>query len=87
MKYLAKCFILIIFILSIASSSVATNAELDRGLFIAAAAGDIKTLQSLIENGADVNVRNNYGYTALRIAASKRDTKIAVLLIKFGAKY
>ena len=47
--------------------------------------GDIKPLQTLLEQGADVNARNKYGDTPLHYAVSNGHTEIAQLLINKGA--
>jgi ankyrin repeat protein len=40
----------------------------------------------LIEAGADVNVQNNTGGTALKFASGRGHTEVAQLLIEAGAK-
>lgn len=39
----------------------------------------------LLQNGANVNARTNYGYTALLFASINADTKFCKLLIDYGA--
>ena len=52
-------------------------------LMHAAAFGNLETMKFLIESGADVNARNDFGATALLWSA--RDPQKAKLLIEFGA--
>ena len=49
--------------------------------------GDLEIVKSLIEKGADVNIKAKYatGYTALMLASLEPDIKIIKLLIKKGA--
>lgn len=48
--------------------------------------GNIKMVSLLISSGADVNVVNKDGYTALDLAKQKGESDIAVLLENHGAK-
>ena len=54
-------------------------------LFQAAWGGDQKTLKSLLENGADVNVRNDHGSTPLYYAIIANQYQAATVLIEAGA--
>ncbi|KAJ3271781.1 hypothetical protein HDV01_006389 [Terramyces sp. JEL0728] len=54
-------------------------------LFKAATIGNEAKVKALIEAGAELNVRNEYGQTALFIATWKRNGKIVELLVKSGA--
>jgi ankyrin repeat protein len=47
--------------------------------------GSMKVLSGLIEGGADINVRNGAGETALHQAANLKDIKIAKFLLENGA--
>jgi ankyrin repeat protein len=40
----------------------------------------------LIENGADVNLKNDRGVSPLQAAKTKQDPKVIELLVKAGAK-
>jgi hypothetical protein len=51
----------------------------------AAANGHIEIARLLLQNGAEVNVRNNYGNTPLHIAASHGNVDILHLLVENGA--
>lgn len=46
---------------------------------------DIKRIKQLIEKGADVNAKDNKGYTPLYYAMKKNDTDLVELLISKGA--
>lgn len=54
-------------------------------LLVAAAMGHVKVAALLIENGADVNAKENNGFTPLHRAAAKDHVKVAALLIEKGA--
>jgi len=47
---------------------------------------DVVTVRKAIENGADVNGKNNYGRTALDYAEHEGHNKMIALLKKHGAK-
>jgi len=47
--------------------------------------GHAKTVTILIAKGADVNARDNTGWTALMVAASYNDVEIITALIAAGA--
>ena len=49
--------------------------------------GDTETVKILIEAGADVNAKNNYGTTALMYAGLDGHTEIIDILIAAGARY
>jgi len=51
----------------------------------AAAKGDLKKVRKLVEEGADVNARDNIGYTPLHYAASYGHLDVARLLLEEGA--
>lgn len=42
-------------------------------------------IKSLVENGANVNIKNNYSYTPLRLAVARQDIDSVKLLIELGA--
>lgn len=52
---------------------------------IAVVRGAIRIVATLLENGADVNAKGDYGLTALHEAASHEQVEIAHCLLKFGA--
>ena len=53
-------------------------------LMYAAAKGNVATARALLEMGADVNAQNEFGDTALRVAASEGTPDIAKLLLAAG---
>ena len=48
--------------------------------------GKVNKIRELIERGADVNVKGQYGVTPLHKAASTGDVKVVQLLLDYGAK-
>ena len=54
-------------------------------LLQATEAGDIVQMEALLAKGAEVNVRNAYGWTPLHIAAAGGDPVVVALLLKHGA--
>jgi ankyrin repeat protein len=67
------------FVLSLSGYVLAEN------LFDAAKAGSLEKVTQLIEEGANVNIRNDSGVTPLHIAAYRGDKDIADFLILKGA--
>ena len=61
------------------------KAEAREALWSAVRAGDKQAVASILDKGADVNARNEYGITALWIASSKGKTEIIELLLARGA--
>ena len=54
--------------------------------FDAAGSGDLKTIQVMLENGIDVNLKDaSFGHTALIVAARKGHRQIVELLLAKGA--
>lgn len=64
--------------------------KLDRSgrseLHYASNEGDFDKVKSLIENGADVNLKDKEGWTPLHFAAQSQNASIALLLIEAGAE-
>jgi len=82
-----RCFyLLVIFGASTALAARAADpkTEAREALWAAVRAGDNKAIIAALEKGADVNVKNEYGITALRIAASKGKTDVIELLLAVG---
>ena len=50
----------------------------------AARRGELKPLEILLQRGASISHRDQYGLTALHVAAIKGHREVAVLLIEFG---
>jgi len=57
----------------------------ETSLISAAEEGDIKTVKMLLENGADIEAKNNEDYTALIYAARDGHTDMVKLLVTKGA--
>jgi len=55
------------------------------GLHDAADNGDVEKVRALLDAGANVNARNNYGETALMRTALNGHAEVAALLIDAGA--
>ncbi|XP_010680878.1 uncharacterized protein LOC104895930 [Beta vulgaris subsp. vulgaris] len=54
-------------------------------LHFASTNGHLDVVRFLIDNGADINVVNNLGETALQLAACSRRTEVAKMLVVHGA--
>lgn len=78
MKKILSTFVLIILCISI-------FADINDDLIKAAEDADIEKVKQLIEQGADVDAKNEYGWTALMAAAWWGNTEIVKLLIQAGA--
>jgi ankyrin repeat protein len=63
------------------------NSQADKNVQLIQAAydGNLPAVQTFLNVGADVNVRNRYGVTALIMAAFKGHTEIVKLLLENGA--
>jgi outer membrane protein assembly factor BamB len=59
--------------------------ETKEALWAAARTGDVKTIESLVAKGVDVNSTNEIGITALWLAASKGQVGAVKALVKLGA--
>jgi len=57
----------------------------DDELFVAARNGDLIKVQTLLENGADPNAKDNAGHTPLHWAAHLGHVEIVELLLERGA--
>jgi outer membrane protein assembly factor BamB len=69
-----------------AVSSLASGAdEKWDALWAAVRAGDVKAVTAALDNGADVNAKNEIGVSALWIAAGKDKFDVIELLVKRGA--
>ena len=75
----------IAFFILIFSYNIANANTIDTDLFKAATIGNKELVESLIQQGADVNAQNKEGATALMLAAGKGNKDIAELLIQHGA--
>jgi len=52
---------------------------------VVAATGSFQIAESLLEHGAEVNIRNRFGATALDLADRNGNSRIAALLVAHGA--
>lgn len=59
--------------------------EVNEQLLTAARSGEMKTVADLIENHADLNVRDDEGRTALMIAVYNEDAEMTKILLDAGA--
>ena len=62
------------------------NADSQIHLFVAARGNDIKAVQWLLANGAEVNAKNDNGWTPLHGAATKNASEAAAVLLANGAE-
>ena len=60
--------------------------EISKQLFKACTDGDLEKVKGLIEQGADVNAKDKYGYTPLHFAVGNGYPKIVEVLLKNDAK-
>jgi hypothetical protein len=63
----------------------AQNVSVNEDLIAAVKKGDLEAVKSLIAKGANVNVRTNYGATALHFAADRGHLEIIKALVEAGA--
>ena len=61
-----------------------TKADDPSALITAARNGDLRTVQALVANGANVNARTSFGYSALSGAATKGHTEVVRFLLDKG---
>ena len=66
------------------SASKSTR-EFNAALLQAVNQGDVNAIRQLIQQGASVDARNNYGLTALHIAANSCKSEVIHCLIELGA--
>jgi type VI protein secretion system component VasK len=67
------------------SPAIAQPTSTDQKLILAAASGDIRAVKRLISEGADVNVRDEHGWTPLMHAALADQERAVVVLMMGGA--
>lgn len=77
--------VIVIFFLALASVFVASCANNERELFIAAQNDDVHRLNKLLESGVNPNVSDGYGYTPLFGAARYGYVENVEALLKAGA--
>ncbi|CAH8595333.1 unnamed protein product [Schistosoma turkestanicum] len=59
--------------------------DFERGIWGASTRGDIDRVRKLLDKRIDVNIPDNYGYTALHYAARNNHEDICKVLLKAGA--
>ncbi len=59
--------------------------DINQDLVVAAARGDTATVQALLDAGADVNAKDNEGWTALHEAEIGGHTEVVEILKNAGA--
>ncbi|MDD5773688.1 MAG: ankyrin repeat domain-containing protein [bacterium] len=87
MKFSNKNLLLLngIVLLILCLHSYSTAIEFNSGLISAAEKGDINTVKQLLDQGADINVKDRNGITALITAVWNSYTEIVKLLLEKGA--
>jgi ankyrin repeat protein len=76
--------ITIVVSLALATGAFGADSKRD-ALWAAVRAGDVKAVEKAVNDGADVNARNEYGVTALWLAAGKEKLDVVEFLVKKGA--
>ena len=74
-----------LFCLALACFSSAELSPWDKDLIAAAGEGELEKVASLLDAGANVNARSEYGETPLHVAAIKCDLDVVKALIAAGA--
>ena len=70
----------------ISLTTISYRNDLDDALMDAVYEGNLAKVKELVENGADVNLTNKKGYTALMYASENGHTDIVEFLKSVGAK-
>ena len=70
----------------ISLTTISYGNDLDDALMDAVYEGNLAKVKELVENGADVNLTNKKGYTALMYASENGHTDIVEFLKSVGAK-
>ena len=63
-----------------------TQNDLYEAFMNAACIGGIETLEQLLDKDIDIDIQDNYGWTALMLAESQGHTKVAELLKPYNVK-
>jgi len=64
---------------------IASGGDKNRDLILASMKGDVEKVISLLDNGADVNAKDQRGWTALMAAANSGHAEMVKLLLDKGA--
>ena len=75
----------LVFLLYLVILSMPVHAGIDEDLIRAVENNNASQTQNLLDKGANPNVRNPQGYTALMLAARNQQPKLAILLLEAGA--
>lgn len=75
----------IVWIVVVAGCALLAGCDKNTPLMDKVVAGDRAAVSAMIAKGADVNARNNYGWTALSHAALIGNTELVKLLLAHGA--
>ncbi len=62
-----------------------TTQQIDEQLLLAASRGDLSEVDACLEKGADVNARDQYGYSALNEASREGHLEVVKRLVEAGA--
>ena len=71
--------------LALLSRGAVVKADGETALLFAAMRGDVKAVSSLLDNGADVNVRHEDGWSGLMLAAVNGHSRVVQALLDKGA--
>jgi len=85
MKTLIPFFVAMLLIIPALGGAQVQGKNLEAVLLDAAAAGQTDMVRSLLDNGANIEVKNNLGATSLIFAAIKGHSDVAELLVERGA--
>ncbi len=80
LKYIGFFICLFLFV-----TTFSAHADLNSDLIIEAGFGEVDTVRILLNRGADVNTKDNYGFTPLIFAAKYGHTTTVKLLLTRGA--
>ncbi|AFM27771.1 ankyrin repeat domain-containing protein [Desulfomonile tiedjei] len=79
-------FVCMMIVVSLSCEPSLAGEAQNKKLLEATARGDLAVVEHVLDNGADIDVRNDAGYTALQVAVIKGHKDITALLVLRGAK-